>query len=458
MSLTHDPDNDFRPHVSRRSLLGCAAASAAVAATGLSRSAFAADGGAGPVNVRVSHDGYGTHVEPCLAVNPVDWRNLLGACMVGPSTSPEFIASYASFDGGVSWRSNGALPLPAGTASADDVTVAFDAAGRGFVCAMATSGISRDDRGVYVWRTDDGGRSFAAPVTVMAGQFADHPWVAAGRSPGRWAENVYAVWVAAEHEALGFGRSTDGGLTFKAPRMIQGPAETSVSTPMVTAGPQGLVCAIYEGAPVPGTSPDVDFQVKAVFSTDGGLTFGAPVTLGQNTSVLGLPGGVAPNGGPTIAAAPHSPAVYAAYTTHQPGADHSDIVVSASYDRGRTWHPPVAVTPADHVIYFQPQLTVDNDGRVVLSAFALADGRIDVVLLTARPGPLRFGPPLTITSKPFDPAKGTLSGGKHGAWWIGDYQGLASGPGALYPFWNDTRTGRLELFTARWRPESGVNR
>jgi hypothetical protein len=26
---------------------------------------------------------------------------------------------------------------------------------------------------------------------------------------------------------------------------------------------------------------------------------------------------------------------------------------------------------------------------------------------------------------PFDPARGTLSG-KHGAWWIGDYQGLAT--------------------------------
>ncbi|GAA1991986.1 hypothetical protein GCM10009838_64480 [Catenulispora subtropica] len=36
-----------------------------------------------------------------------------------------------SFDGGRSWSGMGALPLPAGTVSADDVTVAFTPDGRG---------------------------------------------------------------------------------------------------------------------------------------------------------------------------------------------------------------------------------------------------------------------------------------------------------------------------------------
>jgi hypothetical protein len=452
MTVNHYPDQNLLPGISRRSLLGCAAASAAVAATGLSRPAFAVGRGARPVNVRVSHDGYATHVEPCLASNPVNPHNLLGACMVGTSTLPKLIATYVSFDSGASWRSNGALPLPAGTVIADDVTVAFNSAGRGFVCAMATSGASPDDRGVYVWRTDDGGHTFAAPVAVMAGQFADHPCVAVSRSPGHGAGNVYAVWVAAEHTALGIGRSTDGGLTFEAPRMIHVPGNNGVSGPVVAAGPHGLVWAIYDGAPARGTGRDVDSHVEVVRSDDGGQKFGAPVTLGRDTGELGLPGSAAPDGGPTIAAAPDGQAVYAAFTTHKPGGDHSDIVVSASYDRGRTWRPPVAATPADHMIYFQPQITVDNDGRVTLSAFALAQGRIHVVLFTSRSGPLRFGPPLTVTSRPFDPKIGTLSGGKHGAWWIGDYQGLACVLGAVHPFWNDTRTGRLELFTATVRP------
>ena len=61
---------------------------------------------------------------------------------------------------------------------------------------------------------------------------------------------------------------------------------------------------------------------------------------------------------------------------------------------------------------------------------------------------LSFGPPLTVTTRSFDPARG-VQGGKHGAWWVGDYQGLAaSTASAVHPLWNDTRTGALELFTA----------
>jgi hypothetical protein len=53
-----------------------------------------------------------------------------------------------------------------------------------------------------------------------------------------------------------------------------------------------------------------------------------------------------------------------------------------------------------------------------------------------------------ITSQPFNPAQGGEPG-KHGAWWIGDYQGLASAGGTVHLFWNDPRTGRLEIFTER---------
>jgi len=61
---------------------------------------------------------------------------------------------------------------------------------------------------------------------------------------------------------------------------------------------------------------------------------------------------------------------------------------------------------------------------------------------------LSFGPPLRVTTRSFDPARG-VQGGKHGAWWVGDYQGLAATTAsAVHPLWNDTRTGALELFTA----------
>jgi hypothetical protein len=64
----------------------------------------------------------------------------------------------------------------------------------------------------------------------------------------------------------------------------------------------------------------------------------------------------------------------------------------------------VTATPGDGVIYFQPNLAVDKAGRVAISAFALANGRMDEVLLVSKPGKLRFGPPLRVTTAPFAPS------------------------------------------------------
>jgi hypothetical protein len=88
---------------------------------------------------------------------------------------------------------------------------------------------------------------------------------------------------------------------------------------------------------------------------------------------------------------------------------------------------------------------------VGISAFALADGRVDQVLLVSQPGKLRFQPPVRVTSTAFNPHTPT-SGGKHGAWWIGDYQGITAGEGAFQLMWNDARTGKLDLFAATVRP------
>jgi hypothetical protein len=155
---------------------------------------------------------------------------------------------------------------------------------------------------------------------------------------------------------------------------------------------------------------------------------------------------------PTVAVWPRGDAVYVAFVQHEPGATHSDIVVTASHDRGRTWSAAARATPDDAVTYFQPNLAVDGTGRIAISAFALANGRVDQVVLLAAPGRLRFGPPVRVTSAAFDPVNGMPSGGKHGAWWIGDYQGIAAGSGGFQLVWNDTRTGKLELYAATVRP------
>jgi hypothetical protein len=116
-------------------------------------------------------------------------------------------------------------------------------------------------------------------------------------------------------------------------------------------------------------------------------------------------------------------------------------VVTASHDRGRTWTKPVTATPHDDVTYFQPNLAINEAGRLGISAFAPARGHVNQVLLLSKPHRLRFQVPLQVTTTPFDPHTGTLSFPKHGAWWIGDYQGITASAGAFHLVWNDTRTG-----------------
>jgi hypothetical protein len=105
------------------------------------------------------------------------------------------------------------------------------------------------------------------------------------------------------------------------------------------------------------------------------------------------------------------------------------------------------VTPRDQVVYFQPQVAIDAAGRIGVMAFAMSHGRVGVVLMLSRPGSLCFGRPITVTQQPFNPAES----GFGRSWWIGDYQALATTPGAFHLLWNDTRTGQLQLFTAAVR-------
>ena len=455
--------------LARRGLL-CAGAAAAVmaalAACDGATSSLVTAGTvltAGPGNVRVSRDKYREHVGPSLAANPLRPRQLLAACQGSPFT-PEFVLTYLSADGGATWHRGGILAQPAAGPAGDDVTVAFGGNGRGYVCAARSghgSGLSPANpdanRAVYLWRTGDGGRSFAAPVTLTEGSYSDHPWVAAGQDRGSRGRNVYVAWGAgASHTAVDLTRSTDGGQSFEAPRRILAEAGTAslVSAgPQLAAGPDGSVCVVCDWTTRQDASGDMVGQVVAVCSSDAGDSFGAPVHLGAESAAIALPGGVRPNSGPTVAISPLDGALYVAYPVRRPGSAHSDIVVTASRDHGRSWSRPVAATPRDGTTYFQPNLAADATGRIAISAFALANGRIDEVLLISASGELRFAPPLRVTRTPFDPLDpATASRGKYGTWWIGDWQGIASSAGAFHLVWNDTRTGKLDLFAATVRP------
>ncbi len=433
-------DSQVAAHMSRGQFLGRTSAAAMLAAGTPARLIASAAAEAGlPRNVRVSNDGYASHAETSLAVNPRDPRNLIGVCIVERSDASA-LATYVSFDGGASWHSNGALPS---SANGRDPTVAFDVQGHVYVCGNTGA--------VQIWRSIDGGRSFDAPVALTA-EKADHPWLVAEPE----GQTLHVAWSTDHNTNLGYARSRDGGRSFDRPRRVAQGHGRLVATPAITAGSDGLVAAVY-GAwpPTPPAAkevrrPQIIAPIRVVASTDHGTTFADPVTIGLGAMEIWLPGGASGLGLPAIAADTRRGTLHAAYVVRPPAANYSVIVVRSSHDRGRTWTPAVQAMPGRaNTFYFQPQLAVSSStGRIVVSGFELVRGRIRVVAATSRPNSHQFSLH-HISDHGFDPARGGLSGGrKHGAWWIGDYQGLAVTSEAVHPFWNDTRTGRLELFTA----------
>ena len=211
---------------------------------------------------------------------------------------------------------------------------------------------------------------------------------------------------------------------------------------MMTVGPGGRAAIAYYAE-----LPDFTQRIKVVTSADHGQSFAPPVVV---THVIPPPeiGKVnTTTGGPAITATTDG-ALHLAVATVNTAGRASELLLFTSVDHGRTWTAPQTVARSTTTAYFQPQLAAGPGGRIGLSAFALpvATGQVSVVLFISPPHSTRLGPPLTVTTRPFNPHTGTQQG------WIVDCQGLTATPSAFHPLWNDTRTGRLQLFTAAIKP------
>ena len=395
-----------------------------------------------PTNVQVTEDRFTGHIEPSLAVNPRNRNNLLAACRVfeGPLIG---IAAYASFDAGATWSGTGLLPGLVAN-SDGNASAAFDATGRGFVCAVTANRATR--RGdARLWATGDGGRTFLPPVMVVPGSggLTDHPSLAVDQAPASSPTRLYVAarlhGTAADGVVLAC--SLDGGRSFEQFRHLAPEAGGQAASPVAAAGTNGSVCVVYLVADTSG-----DITMQALSSTDQGRSFRAPTVLARIGSAAPGLGPVTAKSGPAIAAAPRGDGVFAAVTEWNEATGTSRILLCASPDHGCTWQAPFAVATSRRTVYLQPQLAVDDLGRIAVSVYALSvdSFRIDVRLYLSEPGRLSFGPPLGVTTESFDPTQAVNTGSTR---WLGNYQGVAAAGTTVHPIWTDTRTGDTQIFT-----------
>lgn len=415
--------------------------------------------------VLVSRDGDFPHVELMIAANPRRPGNLVGAAITGSGPGgSNATSSYASFDGGATWKA-GPLPAP-GAARGADPQVIFTEAGTALQAALVDvvkEGRTRSALNVY--RSEDGGAGWSRPIDL--GSSYDHEQIAVDRTTGAHRRRIYlgVLWGYPVYR-VGVFRSDDDGRTWA------GPAESANG-----GGALGVnVCPLLvlsDGALV---VPYFDFELQrerqrgektsrlwSAVSTDGGITFAAPRPIVTVHYPETLPTNLQTF--PTFAADSRGPRyrdrIYAAWNVVDEGRPR--ILVASSADRGRSWseaRPLPAATGGDQ---FQPALAVNDHGVLASTWYETAPedageackrGCFDEYFSASVDGGVTFLPPARVSSQR-SYRKWRLPKDRFGNG--GDYMGLtADAAGAFHPFWADSRSGTFQIYTAAVKVEDAA--
>jgi hypothetical protein len=430
------------------------------------------------VNRRVScstlpHD----RSESVLVVNPADPYHMVGASkrFTDPANYLFDLATYATFDGGLSWSE--ARPKPQDDwGLLSDPVIAWDDAGNVYLVSLPL--VKADDfAGIAVYKSTDGGRTWGKPDLIFEGS-ADKPWAMGDtNSASPHHGNVYAVWLKLSEVEEGvddpgnptpaelrFARTLDHGKSWKGlgsqsagNPLFAADAAKGFRSPELTVAADGTVYIVW--------FDDLQKSILFTRSTDGGATFRTPAKVATevNQPPEILPGtSFRAEIAPTACTAGASLVVFA-WTDQTPGT--SRIYYQCSTDGGVTWLDKkpkgkpllegAAVSPAKHHEFF-PQIVAMPGGEIGCAFYEIGPkgtpekNLIDVVLAVSTDQGATFPHRVTVTDRPWDPAVAeVVRTASPRVTFIGDYFGLEATRLGFFPFWTDTRTGVQEIFTAR---------
>jgi hypothetical protein len=448
-------------------------------------------------NVDTDCEKTGPSNETSIAVNPTNENNMiggandyqLGATPGGHVSGTILSRAHVTFDGGRTWSE---YPITFGSAysATGDPAVAFDAAGHAYYATLGfrfvgpTNGLNPD---VLVANSSDGGKTWKS-VRVAAGSgswgsvgdFLDKEYLAA------WGDgNAIVTWGdfrTGPKRLFGGARiyssvTHDGGNTWSAPQVISGNATYPyASIPTVAADGRIYVAFIdfddfqtgrdhYKVVEVsPSTGARVFGPVTVATVIDGYTDY--PIAFGRQTYQDSLfrtwaAGNITAD--PTNAShlavvwsdmrnsptpAPMDP--YAATT-------NSDVIVSQSFDRGRTWSAPAALALQGD--QFMPWGAYDSAGLLRIGLF---DRQYDAAnhlygysLATENgAGTLAFTTS-ELTTALSDPTSNNLwfaatvdPAFPRATTFLGDYSNIAAVPsGGIVAYWTDLRNQACFLGT-----------
>lgn len=395
--------------------------------------------------------------EPYIAVNPADPKKQVCAYNTN---------SFYYTLNGVDWtRSYPSFP---GYNILGDPVMTYDNLGNVFYVSLYSPNLSTGPWGIVVAKSTNNGVSwsnyYGAHQTTL--QLADKEWIAADLTTGPYSNNLYIGWRQYGSSGMGFIRSTNNGVNWSTPLILNGGQGAYVSV-----GPNGNIQGGYVYFAC--TDTYIGTSIFMHRSSDGGVSFQQLGNVVSGITTPGIPYGV--NGRPTLKnthiRCDNMPRmavdngytstrgnIYIVYASNPPGPDLADIFFVKSTNNGGSWSAPVKLNDdATTTDQWMPTISLDNNtGKIFISWYDSRNdptGNIltDIYGTTSSNGGTTFAPDNRISNASFNPDN-MASVNLTDASYIGDYFGTASTGNGITSItsWMDNRsanTGILQSFT-----------
>jgi len=336
-----------------------------------------------------------------LSVNPLDSQHIVGVEEITLRDGAPVLSARVSFDGGANWRESWPLPMEAQWSGVVRPVLAMDARGTLNLAALAL-GADRARASLVVYRSEDGGIHWALPAVVLTGAAECCYSIATDLNP----LSAYrgSIYLAADMgNALCFARSRDGkswgGRGHSGPGAL---LSGLCFNPEVLVDKGGGVHVVWMSGPS-GCS------ILAVDSSDGGQTFGAPVTVAEG--IVAVQDGL-PETAPAACIAEDGVALCVWADSREGPAR---IYYRRSLDGGRTWQGPSAGEPlvrgeGSGQQEFQPHLILTAGGEICCAFYEYGPKTpggsmlVDLAMAVSYDRGATFTGRMVLSEQPWDPA------------------------------------------------------